>query len=75
MSYGDFDINQTYKIMVSSEKFNVKELVSEYLVLRGLDSTSGLPNNMISDTTIDFVNYLENMGFSDLKRKSVCFSD
>jgi len=62
-------------VMVTSEKKDVKTIVNEYCLLRGLDSTNGLPDNMLNDTTQDFIQYLKDQGFVKLKTKSVCFSD
>ncbi len=74
-AYGDFDMKYTECVMVSSENKDVNQIVKDYCSLRGLDSTKGLPSNMLNDTTNDFINYLKKLGFSKLNTKSVCFSD
>jgi hypothetical protein len=65
----------TKVIMYSSEEINVKSLVKNYCSLRGLPGTDGLPDNMLKDVTEDFINFLKKEGFSEVKTKSVIFSD
>ena len=74
-SFGDFDVIRTECVMVSFEKLIVKTVVKDYCELRGLDSLSGLPENMINDTRDDFIKYLKGIGFFILKTKKVCISD
>ena len=73
--WGDYDQKYTDSVMVSTEKHNVNKLVEDYCSLMGLESTSGLPNNMLNDFTEEFKKYLTKLGFTTLKTKTVCFSD
>lgn len=74
-AYGDFDVKYTKAIMYTPEVRNVDSIVSTYCSLRGLDGTSGLPDNMISDATDDFIKYLKKEGFSEISGKKVYFCD
>lgn len=74
-AYGDFDVRYTAAILYSEEVRDVKAITKAYCSLRGLESTSGLPYNMLSDTTEDFIKYLKKEGFRELKNNTVCFSD
>lgn len=74
-AFGDFDVSYTDCILVSPDEINVKGFVKNYLSLRGLESESGLPLNMIYDTRKDFIEYAKKNGFFVLKTKKVCFSD
>lgn len=53
-------------IMFSPDVRNVEDILKTFCDLKGLPEPdgSGLPNNMLSDTTDDFIHYLKKEGFS-----------
>ena len=76
-AYADYDIRYTKCIMVSEFTINVDDLLERFCISRGLPKPdgSGLPDNMLSDTTDDFIHYLKKEGFKPLKTKEVIFTD
>jgi len=76
-NYGDFDIPVTNCIMVSPDVRNTKDLLKTFSIYRGLPNPdgSGLPTNMLEDTTEDFIKYLKKEGFKKLNTTDVIFSD
>ena len=74
--YGDFDMLSRDCIMVSEYNYVVKELVKEYCSSIGIspDDMDTLPDNMVSDATTGFKEFLRKKGFKKLTTKTVCFS-
>ena len=68
-------IKTTVCIMVSSDKLNTNDITQNYCTLRGLPSINNLPDNILRDVTSDFITYLKDIGFSELKTNKIYFSD
>ena len=73
--WGDFNVRYTKCIMVADEVRDVRHLINTFCSANGLPGTSGLPSNMLSDTTDAFIKFLKKEGFRELKTNKVCFSD
>lgn len=71
---GDFDIC-TYKIMVSSDSLNPKELAKSFADKIGVDNLDALPYNMVEDVREGFVDYLKKLGFRELKTTNIYIGD
>jgi hypothetical protein len=76
-AFGDFDMLYTECIMVSGGKHEKEELIQEFCVISGLDSTDGkgLKYNMLREVTSDFIAFLSLKGFVKMETQKVYFSD
>ncbi len=74
-AYGDFDMLYTDSIWYTEENRDVKSITKAFCSLNGLPGTSGLPYNMIRDSTEAFKKFLKKEGFRPINTKTVCFSD
>lgn len=75
MGYSTYGDHYTMAIMVCTDMRDVDSITKAYCSLRGLEGLSGLPSNMLSDLPNDFIKYLMKEGFSQLKTKTVRFTD
>ncbi len=76
-AYGDFDMLYTESIWYSEEQRDVKSILRAFCSINGLDidSLGNMPSNMISDTRDAYKKFIKREGFSEIKTKTVCFSD
>lgn len=76
-AYADYDVIYTKCIMVSPDVRNVRDILNTFCISSGLPEPdgTGLPENMLSDTTDEFIKYLKKEGFTSLKRTEVIFTD
>jgi hypothetical protein len=74
-AYGDFDMLYTDSFWYTSEKRDVKSITRAFCSINGLPGTSGLPYNMLRDSTEAFKKYLKKEGFRPISTKAVYFSE
>lgn len=74
-AYGDFNMRYTDSIWHTEEQRDIKAITRAFCSINGLPGTSGLPDNMLRDSTESFKKYLKKEGFKQIKAKAVCFSD
>lgn len=74
-AWGDFGVAYTKCIMVAEGIWDIDYITKSFCHINGLTGTSGLPDNMLSDTTEEFIKFLKEKGFRVLKTKQIIFSD
>ena len=75
-SYGDYDVRYTKCIMVSPVFRHASSLMKNFCEKNGLPlNGEGLPDNMLEDTTNEYIKYLKKEGFKELKTNKACFTD
>ena len=62
-------------VMACEDNRDVKSITRNFCSINDLPGTSGLPDNMIADTTDEFIKYLKKEGFKIIKTHEVVFGD
>lgn len=74
-AFADFDILYTECVMVHFNKFDTRELFSEFYKLEGITSFNELNYKNKRDVTENFIAFLELKGFQKLKTIPIYFCD
>lgn len=73
--YGDYDVLYTVCIMVHENKMKINDVLNEFFNLKGIGSNVGLDYTVLGEITEEFIVFLEDKGFKELKTKQIYFGD